>query len=80
MKVKSDIEVAQCVRPLVTPWTAAHKAPPSMGFSRQEYWSGVPLPSPRGNMMFDQRLFWSKAHILDELLDDLFVLSLPEVV
>ena len=30
---------------LATPWTAAHKAPPSMGFSRQEYWSGVPLPS-----------------------------------
>ena len=30
----------------VTQWTAAHQAPPSMGFSRQEYWSGVPLPSP----------------------------------
>ena len=29
-----------------TPWTAAYRAPPSMGFSRQEYWSGVPLPSP----------------------------------
>ena len=32
---------------LATPWTAAYQAPPSMGFSRQEYWSGVPLPSPR---------------------------------
>ena len=31
---------------LATPWTAAHQAPRSMGFSRQEYWSGVPLPSP----------------------------------
>ena len=30
----------------VTQWTAAHQAPPSMGVSRQEYWSGVPLPSP----------------------------------
>ena len=30
----------------VTPWTAAYQAPPSMRFSRQEYWSGVPLPSP----------------------------------
>ena len=29
---------------LATPWTAARQAPPSMGFSRQEYWSGVPLP------------------------------------
>ena len=34
---------------LATPWIAAYQAPPSMGFSRQEYWSGVPLPSPRGN-------------------------------
>ena len=35
------------VRLLATPWTAAYQAPPSMGFSRQEYWSGVPLPSRR---------------------------------
>ena len=34
------------VRLLATPWTAAYLAPPSMGFSRQEYWSAVPLPSP----------------------------------
>ena len=31
---------------LATPWTTAYQAPPSMGFSRQEYWSGMPLPSP----------------------------------
>ena len=35
-----------CVRLFVTPWTAAYQAPLSMGFSRQEYWSGVPLRSP----------------------------------
>ena len=35
------------VRPSVTPWTTAFQAPPSMGFSRQDYWSGVPLPSPK---------------------------------
>ena len=34
------------VRLLATPWTAAYQAPPSVGFSRQEYWSGMPLPSP----------------------------------
>ena len=34
---------------LATPWTAAYQAPPSMGFSRQEYWSGFPLPSPSVN-------------------------------
>ena len=42
MKVKS----LSRVRLLATPWTAAYQAPPSMGFARQEYWSGVPLPSP----------------------------------
>ena len=30
-----------------TPWTGAYQAPPSLGFSRQEYWSGLPFPSPR---------------------------------
>ena len=34
------------VRLFVTPWTVAHQAPPSMGFSRQEYWSGLPFPFP----------------------------------
>ena len=42
VKVKSFSRV----RLSATPWTVAHQAPPSMGFSRQEYWSGVPLPSP----------------------------------
>ena len=46
MKVKSESEVAQSCPTLATPWTAAYQAPPPMGFSRQEYWSGVPLPSP----------------------------------
>ena len=45
MKVKSEIEVTQPCSTLATPWTAAHQASPSMGFSRQKYWSGVPLPS-----------------------------------
>ena len=46
MKVKSESEVAQSCPTLRDPTDAAHQAPPSMGFSRQEYWSGVPLPSP----------------------------------
>ena len=46
MTVKSESEVTQCVRLFATPWTAAYQAAPSMGFSRQEYWSGVPMPSP----------------------------------
>ena len=48
-----------CVRLLATPWTAAYQAPPSMRFSRQEYWSGLPLPSLR-------RPLW-RLNILKEL-------------
>ena len=39
-----------------TPWTAAHQAPPSLGFSRQEHWSGLPFPSP---MHESEKLKWS---------------------
>ena len=39
-------EVTQLCPTLATPWTVAHQASPSMGFSRQEYWSGLPFPSP----------------------------------
>ena len=45
-KWKVKVKSLSRVQLLVTPWTAAYQAPPSMGFSRQEYWSGVPLPSP----------------------------------
>ena len=38
--------VAKSCSTLATPWTVAHQAPLSMGFSRQEYWSGLPFPSP----------------------------------
>ena len=44
-KWKVKVKSLSRVQLLATPWTAAHQAPPSMGFSRQEYWSGVPLPS-----------------------------------
>ena len=49
-KWKAKVKLLSRVRLLATPWTAAHQAPPSMGFSRQEYWSGVPLPSPQGGL------------------------------
>ena len=44
-KWKVRVKSLSRVRLFVTPWTAAYQAPPSLGFSRQEYWSGVPLPS-----------------------------------
>ena len=55
MKVKSESEVAQLCPTSATPWTAAYQAPPSMGFSRQEYWSGVPLPPPQ-NILWRSKL------------------------
>ena len=45
-KWKVKVKSISHVQPSATPWTTAFQAPPSMGFSRQEYWSGVPLPSP----------------------------------
>ena len=45
-KWKVKVKSPSHVRLLATPWTTAYQAPPSMGFSRQEYRSGVPLPSP----------------------------------
>ena len=42
----SEMRSLSCVRLFVTPWAVAHQTPQSMGFSRQEYWSGLPLPSP----------------------------------
>ena len=45
-KWKVKVKSLSRIRLLATPWTPAHQAPLSMGFSRQEYWSGVPLPSP----------------------------------
>ena len=45
-KWKVKVKSLSHVQLFTTPWTAAYQAPPSMGFSRQEYWSGVPLPSP----------------------------------
>ena len=58
MKVKS-LSHAQL---LAIPWTAAHQAPPSMGFSRQEYWSGLPLSSPKYTV--SEHLLWSTQEVL----------------
>ena len=46
VKVKVKVKSLSPVRLFATPWTVTYQAPPSMGFSRQEYWSGVLFPSP----------------------------------
>ena len=51
-KWKVKVKSLSSVWLLVTPWTAAYQAPRSMGFSRQEYWSGVPLPSPSDTLEY----------------------------
>ena len=64
-KWKVKVKSLSHVRLLATPWTAAYHAPPSRGFSRQEYWSGVPLPSPEGHKWRDiilwGRLQWPQS-------------------
>ena len=61
MKVK--VKLLSRVRLLATPWTAAYQAPLSMGFFRQEYWSGVPLPSPTPSI----RVPNDKKHVLTDM-------------
>jgi len=56
-KWKVKVKSLSRVQLLATPWTAAHQAPPSMGFSRQEYWSGVPLPSLNYGTTIDELLY-----------------------
>ena len=63
-KWKVKVKSLSRVRLLATTWTAAHQAPPSMGVSRREYWSGVPLPSPcfmllNANSLLKLRVFGS---------------------
>ena len=54
----SESEVAQSYPTVSDPWTVAHQASPSMGFSRQEYWSGLPFPSP--GMYYNEYIMRSK--------------------
>ena len=58
-KWKVKVKSLSRVQLLATPWTAAYQAPPSMGSSRKEYWSGVPLPSPKSSiknkLIFEKR-------------------------
>ena len=53
LKWKVKVKSLSRVRLLATPWTAAYQAPPSMGFSRQEYWSGVPLHWKPKNILLE---------------------------
>ena len=77
MKVKS----LSCIQLLATPWTAAYQAPLSMGFSREEYWSGVPLPFPCIVLDNDKYLYnegrkqrWRKYSILKSIVFTVFKL------
>ena len=58
---------------LATPWTGAYQAPPSMGFSRQEYWSGVPLPSPK----FPLASYFTHGSVYTSILISLIPSTLP---
>ena len=58
-------------RLFMTPWTAAYQAPWSMGFSRQEYWSGLPLPSPRqllGGCQMKKEMSQTTGSLLKQML------------
>ena len=73
MKVK--VKSLSRVRLLATPWTAAYQAPPSMGFARQEYWSGLPLPSLIA--LTRQNFFGKGMSLLFTMLSRLVLTFLP---
>ena len=58
-KWKVKVKSLSRVQLLATPWTAAYQASPSMGFARQEYWSGSPLPSPQLSLLIGKIAFQS---------------------
>ena len=62
-KWKVKVKSLSLVRLLATPWTAAYQAPPSMGFSKQEYWSGVPLPSLASSILSEYLCIFSQNKI-----------------
>ena len=64
------VKLLSHVRLFVTPWTVAYEAPPSVGFSTQEYWSGLPFPSP-GDLPDPGIKPWSPALHADALLSEL---------
>ena len=80
-KWKVKVKSLSSVRLLATPWIAAYQAPPSMGFSRQEYWSGVPLPSPAGSVSEGQMASVFRKERVKRLRVDtacIFLGSLPQ--
>ena len=62
--IRKKVKSLSLVRFFVTPWTAAYQAPPSMGFSRQAYWSGLPFPSP---VHESEKWNWSHSVVSDSL-------------
>ena len=66
-KWKVKVKSLSRVQLSATPWTAAYQAPPSMGFSRQEYWSGLPLPSPSEDPRLGLMFWWHCLEIHNNL-------------
>ena len=67
LKAKVKVKSLSCVQLFATPWTVAHQAPPSMGFPRQEYWSGLPLPSPTASTMLNQSHESKHSYLIPDL-------------
>ena len=73
-KWKVKVKSLSRVRLFATPWTAAYQAPPSMGFSRQEYWSGVPSPSPDTDVYTTRSITLSIGSSLIEVIPVIFII------
>ena len=65
---KVKVKSFSCIWLLVTPWTAAHQALQSMWFSRQEYWSGLPLPSPLSHSKYSI-MYLLSTYVCNKIMD-----------
>ena len=76
-KWKVKVKSLSCVQLLVTPCTAAYQAPPSLGFSRQECWSGVPMPSPN-YLLRSFYIFWDPSIYITQTLRESICIKFTE--
>ena len=79
-KWKVKVKLLSRLRLLATPWTAAYQAPPSMGFSRQEYWSGMPFPSPSSLPTLSNLKCWFSSRYCCGILENYQYKDIPHLL
>ena len=78
-KWKAKVKLLSRIRLLATPWSATYQAPPSMGFARQQYWRGLPLPSPKWKCIYHYEIHEESSDFVVHI-NHLHFLTSPQVL